>query len=71
MKHCHGSPFEFIEADCGDVGPHDEHDFNRADKMCLGSPAEFIEAGCGRVGPHNKHPMSQEPAETVDNGAHS
>ncbi len=60
MKHCHGSPADFIQADCGDVGPHDAHDFTEDQKVCLGAPAG-VEADCGRAGPHARHPMSETP----------
>lgn len=29
MNHCDGSPFDFIQARCGDVGPHGEHPLNQ------------------------------------------
>jgi hypothetical protein len=61
VSHCHGSPAAFIEADCGDVGPHDEHEFTDAERQCLGSPAAFIEASCGHVGPHGQHPLNMDP----------
>ncbi len=64
MSHCHGSPWSFLQADCGDVGPHNEHDYTDTDRVCLGSPEPFIEADCGRAGPHDKHPFSEIPENT-------
>lgn len=62
--HCHGSPSEMFQADCGDVGPHDEHEIpttetGKRELTCIGSPAAFLEADCGDVGPHDKHPYEK------------
>lgn len=58
MKHCLGAP-EGFQADCGQPGPHGEHDYDETERCCLGAPAGF-EADCGRPGPHGPHPITDQ-----------
>lgn len=59
MNYCHGSPSEHRQADCGDIGPHDGHDFADVDRVCVGAPTGF-EADCGSPGPHLAHPFGDK-----------
>lgn len=59
-RHCAGSPADFIQGDCGAVGPHDPHPY--ADPTCPGSP-HWAEADCGRAGCPGGHTYQERQGQ--------
>ncbi|MFI5497359.1 hypothetical protein [Actinoplanes sp. NPDC051859] len=64
-SRCYGSPSAGMEADCGQPGPHGEHEFVAAppatSRTCFGSPSPVFEADCGQPGPHGEHEFVVAP----------